>query len=92
MKYHIALLVCAAVFSGQTAIAQTSTPLTHAQVLAELYRLEAAGYNPSAGDQGTYPDDIQAAEAKVAAQQANQSTPATVARAPRPGLPEPTVK
>lgn len=41
--------------------------VTRADVMHELEELEAAGYNPSAGDDGTYPADIQEAEAKVAA-------------------------
>ncbi|MGF6732972.1 outer membrane murein-binding lipoprotein Lpp [Paraburkholderia youngii] len=41
--------------------------LTRAEVMHELEELEAAGYNPSMGDDGSYPADIQAAEAKVAA-------------------------
>jgi Domain of unknown function (DUF4148) len=41
--------------------------LTRADVMHELEELEAAGYNPSLGDDGSYPADLQAAEAKVAA-------------------------
>jgi hypothetical protein len=33
----------------------------------ELEELEQAGYNPSQGDDGSYPADLQAAEEKVAA-------------------------
>ncbi|MEM5389706.1 DUF4148 domain-containing protein [Paraburkholderia phymatum] len=40
---------------------------TRAEVMHELEELEAAGYNPSQGDDGSYPADIQAAEEKVAA-------------------------
>ncbi|OJB17529.1 hypothetical protein BGV54_20940 [Burkholderia ubonensis] len=86
MKHPIGLLIVAALFAGDAASAQTSAPLTRAQVLEELYELEAAGYNPSAGDQGTYPADIQAAEAKVAAQRAARSAAAD-ANAPSAGLP-----
>jgi hypothetical protein len=49
--------------------AREDGPVTRAQVRAELVQLERAGYNP-AGDQTTYPAQIQAAEARVAAQQA----------------------
>ncbi|RDJ97507.1 DUF4148 domain-containing protein [Paraburkholderia lacunae] len=49
--------------------AQTPDPATHrvtrAEVMNELYELEAAGYNPSQGDDGSYPADIQAAQEKV---------------------------
>ena len=41
--------------------------VTHAEVMHELYELEAAGYNPSQGDDGSYPADLQAAQEKVAA-------------------------
>ncbi|NPT40257.1 DUF4148 domain-containing protein [Paraburkholderia sp. 1N] len=41
--------------------------VTRAEVMHELYELEAAGYNPSQGDDGSYPADIQAAQEKVAA-------------------------
>ncbi|WP_322066478.1 DUF4148 domain-containing protein [Burkholderia ubonensis] len=86
MKHPIGLLIVAALFAGDAALAQTPAPLTRAQVLEELYQLEAAGYDPSAGDQGTYPADIQAAEAKVAAQRAARSAAAD-ASAPSADLP-----
>lgn len=44
-------------------------PLTRAQVRAQLIQLERAGYNPAEGNRGShYPRNIQAAEARVAAQ------------------------
>ncbi|KVW32689.1 hypothetical protein WK94_04115 [Burkholderia ubonensis] len=86
MRHPIGLLIVAALIAGDAASAQTPAPLTRAQVLEELYELEAAGYNPSAGDQGTYPADIQAAEAKVAAQRAARSAAAD-ANAPSASLP-----
>ncbi|KVN63657.1 hypothetical protein WM03_01380 [Burkholderia ubonensis] len=86
MKHPIGLLIVAALFAGDAASAQTPAPLTRAQVLEELYQLEAVGYDPSAGDQGTYPADIQAAEAKIAAQRAAGSAAAD-ASAPSAGLP-----
>jgi hypothetical protein len=48
----------------------TPAPLTRAQVYADLVRVEKAGYNPALGSDPNYPADIQAAEAKVVAQQA----------------------
>lgn len=42
-------------------------PLTRAEVRADLVKLEQAGYVPSRNDR-SYPDGIQAAEARVAAQ------------------------
>ncbi|RQR58246.1 DUF4148 domain-containing protein [Burkholderia sp. Bp9126] len=44
-------------------------PLTRAQVRAELVQLEKAGYNPN--DWINYPENIQAAQAKIAAAQTN---------------------
>ena len=50
--------------------AQASPGLTRAQVYNELVRLEQAGYRPSAGEAAHYPEDLQAAEARVAAEDA----------------------
>jgi hypothetical protein len=46
---------------------QSNGPVTRAQVRAELVQLEKAGYHVGGGHT-TYPAEIQAAEAKVAAQ------------------------
>ncbi|OMG71242.1 hypothetical protein BW685_22810 [Burkholderia ubonensis] len=74
MKSLICFALEAAALTGATAsFAQsTSTPLTRAEVMADLIRVEQAGYQPAAGDDPHYPDDIQAAEARVAAQAAAQ--------------------
>ncbi|WP_233809646.1 DUF4148 domain-containing protein [Paraburkholderia sp. HP33-1] len=45
-------------------------PLTRAEVREQLVEIEAAGYNPARANPREYPADIQAAEAKVAAQHA----------------------
>jgi hypothetical protein len=45
--------------------AQSSQPVTRAQVRAELVQLEKAGYVPSNSSDTQYPANIQAAEAKV---------------------------
>ncbi|QTD94373.1 DUF4148 domain-containing protein [Burkholderia anthina] len=68
MKTSVALLMMIGAMAGQAAFAQSSATLTRAQVREELIRLEAAGYEPSKGDDGEYPADIQAAQARVAAQ------------------------
>lgn len=47
--------------------AQSNAPITRAQVRAELVQLEKAGWRPGAGADPHYPDDLLAAEAKVAA-------------------------
>ncbi|WP_434667060.1 DUF4148 domain-containing protein [Paraburkholderia sp. A3BS-1L] len=59
----IALTVPAVSF-GQS----SNGPLTRAQVRAQLIQLEHAGYYPGRGKDPKYPSDIQAAEARVAAQ------------------------
>jgi hypothetical protein len=46
--------------------------LTRAQVLADLVRVEQAGYRPG-GDDVNYPADIQAAEQRIAAQDASSA-------------------
>ncbi|NPT46489.1 DUF4148 domain-containing protein [Paraburkholderia sp. 1N] len=63
-----AAVVAAALAAPVAAFAQSNAPLTRAQVRAELIQLEKAGYQPGQGDNTTYPTQIQAAEAKVAAQ------------------------
>jgi hypothetical protein len=47
--------------------AQSNGPVTREQVRAELVQLENAGYRVGSGH-ASYPDEIQAAEAKVAAE------------------------
>jgi hypothetical protein len=47
--------------------AQSNQPVTRAQVRAELVQLEKAGYQPGHADPH-YPADIQAAQARVDAQ------------------------
>jgi hypothetical protein len=59
----------------------TNGPVTRAEVRAELVRLEQAGYNPASGDETNYPVEIQAAEAKVAAEDAARATAANTASA-----------
>ncbi|MGU7772667.1 DUF4148 domain-containing protein [Burkholderia sp. MR1-5-21] len=67
MKSLIHLVAAAAALSVSVAsFAQTDAPVTRAQVRAELYRLEQAGYHPSAAE--PYPAELDAAEARVSAQ------------------------
>ncbi|QQC66466.1 DUF4148 domain-containing protein [Paraburkholderia ginsengisoli] len=65
--------------------AQSNDPLTRAEVRADLVRVEQAGYTVGLGDNATYPADIQAAEAKVAAQAAPQSTQSAYGGMPQNG-------
>ena len=61
----IGALVGPALSFAQTAPGE----LSRAEVRADLAQLEHAGYNPAANSDATYPDNVLAAEAKVAAQQ-----------------------
>ena len=65
----VAVILAAPVVS----FAQTSQPLTRAEVRNQLVQLEKAGYNPAVSNDVTYPADIQAAEARVAAQNGSTS-------------------
>ena len=69
MKSLINAVALAALIAVPVAsFAQSNQPVTRAQVRAELVQLEKAGYNPSISDDSAYPANIQAAEARVAAQ------------------------
>jgi hypothetical protein len=85
------MLVCLTLAASALAIpvlgfAQTSAAqVTRAEVRADLVRVEQAGYNPARGDDADYPADIQAAEAKVAAQDTAQLTNDAVGGVPSSG-------
>jgi Domain of unknown function (DUF4148) len=67
MKSLIKAVALAAVLAAPVvSFAQSNQPVTRAQVRADLVQLEKAGYNPEMKE--NYPDEIQAAEARVAAQ------------------------
>jgi hypothetical protein len=70
MKSFIKAIAIAAVLAAPVAsFAQASNqPLTRAEVRSQLIQLEQAGYNPGATNDTNYPSDIQAAEARVQAQ------------------------
>ncbi|KAH0437172.1 hypothetical protein KCU90_g3930, partial [Aureobasidium melanogenum] len=69
MKSLIKAIALVVVIAAPVAsFAQTEQPLTRAEVKAQLIQIEQAGYNPAASGDSTYPGDIQAAEARVAAQ------------------------
>ena len=62
-----AALVAAVAIAPALSFAQDNqAPKTRAEVRAELIQLEQAGYNPATSNDATYPADIQAAEARVA--------------------------
>ncbi|MCC8392714.1 DUF4148 domain-containing protein [Paraburkholderia sp. MMS20-SJTR3] len=68
MKLVQSLLVAALVAAPVASFAQSQTQhaLSRADVRAELIQLEKAGYSP-ASDNTQYPQNIQAAEARVSA-------------------------
>jgi hypothetical protein len=71
MKSIALTLFIAASFAGPlAAYAQTSQPLTRAQVKADLVSVQQAGYRPLTGNDPNYPTDAQAAVRKVAEQTA----------------------
>jgi hypothetical protein len=68
MKSLIKAVAIAAVLAVPVvSFAQSSQPVTRAQVRAELVQLEKVGYVPSNSNDTQYPANIQAAEAKVQA-------------------------
>lgn len=84
-----AIVIASALAAPALASAQETAPVTRAQVRAELVQLEKAGYTPGAGDQATYPAQLQAAEARVGAEQGqsaygavNSGSSASGSRAP----------
>jgi hypothetical protein len=69
MKSLIQAVVVAATLAAPVAVfAQSNQPLTRAQVREELVQIEKAGYNPARSNPYEYPANVQAAEARVAAQ------------------------
>jgi hypothetical protein len=68
-----ALVLSSALAAPAFAFAQSNGPVTRAQVKAELVQLEKAGYS-TGGENVNYPQDIQAAEQKVWAQQGVAAT------------------
>jgi hypothetical protein len=61
------IVVAAALVAPVVSFAQSNAPLTRAQVRAQIVQLQKAGYDPSSVPTD-YPVGLQAAEAKVAAQ------------------------
>ena len=66
MKSLIQAVIAASVLCAPiVSFAQSNAPVTRAQVRAELIQLEKAGYHVGDGDNAHYPEDIQAAEARI---------------------------
>lgn len=72
------------------AFAQSEQPLTRAEVKAQLVQIEQAGYNPAVATDATYPADIQAAEARVAAQHDTTGYGSSANGSSQSGTPAPT--
>ncbi|WP_244817301.1 DUF4148 domain-containing protein [Caballeronia sp. Lep1P3] len=68
-----ALIIASALAAPTFAFAQNNGPVTRSQVRAELAQLEKAGYNPSE-DRVNYPQNLQAAQARVNAEQGAAAT------------------
>jgi len=70
MKSLVQAVVIAVALAAPVAVfAQSNNqPLTRAQVRADLIQVEKAGFNPARSNPNEYPANIQAAEARVAAQ------------------------
>ena len=91
MKSLIQALTAATVLTLPiVSLAQSPAPLTRAKVRAELVQLEHTGWRPGAGADPHYPEDIQAAEATVAAMDAQPSgyggTAPSTSQAGRPSV------
>lgn len=75
MKALIKAVALAVVLAAPVvSFAQSNEPVTRAQVREQLIQLEKAGYNPATANDYDYPANIQAAEARVAEQNANAQT------------------
>jgi hypothetical protein len=79
MKTLVCLTLAVSALASPALSFAQSVPshVTRAQVRAEMVRLEQAGYRPGGGDLD-YPAEIQAAEAKIAAQDSQQSPSGSV--------------
>ena len=66
--------VAALVALPLASFAQSSDSLSRAQVKQDQLQVEQAGYSIASGDQATYPDKAQAAEARVGAEQVREAS------------------
>ncbi|RDV00857.1 DUF4148 domain-containing protein [Trinickia dinghuensis] len=72
MKSLIQAVVIAATISAPVAVfAQSNAPVTRAQVKAQLVQFEQAGGRVNMANDPNYPEDAQAAEARVNARNGN---------------------
>lgn len=82
-------MVASASVYAQTAPDPATHQITRAEVRHELEELEAAGYNPSQGDDSSYPADLQAAQERVAAKHRAERDAAMSAGQSGPTMPMP---
>jgi hypothetical protein len=73
MKLVQSLIIAAVAAIPAVSFAQSIQPLTRAEVRAQLVQLEKAGYNP-ASDYTQYPANLQAAEARINAENSASAT------------------
>ncbi|CAE6843976.1 DUF4148 domain-containing protein [Paraburkholderia domus] len=66
-----AVVIGAALSAPMVSFAQSSAPLTRAQVKAEVVELEKSGYSPAAANDFNYPQIAQTGEERVAANSGN---------------------
>lgn len=83
MKKLNMLIAAAALATPLASFAQAvqAAAVTRASVVADLIRVEKAGYYPAASNDENYPANIQAVEAKIAQQASNQKPPQPETRA-----------
>ncbi|MFT0170649.1 DUF4148 domain-containing protein [Paraburkholderia mimosarum] len=90
MKLLVQTVVVLTVIAAPvTSFAQADSAVTREQVRAELVQLEQAGYRIGDGDNANYPADIQAAEARVTAQNGGSSYGGMVSGSSASGAPAP---
>jgi hypothetical protein len=65
VRFAATSLIC---MGPSLSFAQSNGPVTRAQVLSELIAVEKAGFEPGMGNGPDFPGNLQAAEARVAAQ------------------------
>jgi FlaG/FlaF family flagellin (archaellin) len=69
MNKLIGMAAVALAFAAPVAsFAQSNQPVTRAEVRSQIVQLEKAGYNPGFVSDSKYPADLQAAQARVNAQ------------------------
>lgn len=78
------LLAIACAMPALSIAQENQNGVTRQKVRAELIELEKAGYDPHRVDDATFPADLQAAEAKVAAQHQQQASSTTTPSPPTP--------